>query len=103
MSEKNQKMRIVDDPSVAEAYANKVVGVVFDGGACTITLGCQRFLTERVDERPKEGQHPKVYVTQRLSVSPAAAVELVNQLNVFLSHFSQIQQAQEEVSKNTSH
>jgi len=48
MSDKKQKLRLVDDPTAAERYANKVVGASFDGAACTITLGVTRLVPERV-------------------------------------------------------
>jgi len=103
MSDKKQKLRLVDDPTAAERYANKVVGASFDGAACTITLGVTRLVPERVDEELREGQAPKVYITNRLALSPAAAVELINQLNQLLTVLSQAQQAQKDAAHSTSH
>jgi hypothetical protein len=87
-----QKLKIIDNPSVAESYANKLVAASFDGGAVVITLGATRFVPENQAKAPKEGSLPPVHVTARLAISPAGAVELANALNAMLKTLSQMQQ-----------
>src|SRR5262245_25079080 len=90
---KPQKVEVIDNPSIKESYANKVIATSFDGGAVVVTLGTTRFVPEHVAERPKEGSAPPpVHVTVRLAISPAGAVELINALNATLKTLSQIQQ-----------
>lgn len=87
-----QKLKIIDNPSVGELYANKLVAASFDGGAVVITLGTTRFVPEESAKAPKEGTLPPVHVTARLAISPAGAVELTNALNSMLKTLSQMQQ-----------
>ena len=84
MADTQQKPRIQDDARVLEVYANKVVSTSFDGGAVVITIGTSRFLPERIDDAPQQGQQPVIHVTARLALSPPAAVELGNALNNIL-------------------
>jgi hypothetical protein len=84
-----QKLEVIDNPSVAEFYANKLVAASFDGGAVMITLGATRFMP---GAKPKEGSLPPVHVTARLAISPAGAVELANALNAMLKTLSEMQQ-----------
>jgi hypothetical protein len=86
-----QKLEVIDNPSVAEFYANKLVAASFDGGAVIITLGATRFMPEK-GAKPKEGSLPPVHVTARLAISPAGAVELANALNAMLKTLSEMQQ-----------
>jgi hypothetical protein len=85
MSNDEQKLRIVDDPSVRPAFASKVVMTGMDGGTITVTLGDIRFLPSRIGQGPKQGEHPSVYVTARLALTPTTAVELVNNLSRILN------------------
>jgi hypothetical protein len=87
-----QKLKVIDNPFVAESYANKLVAASFDGSAVVITLGATRFVPEEVAKTPKERSLPPVHVTARLAISPAGAVELANALNAMLNKVSQIQQ-----------
>jgi hypothetical protein len=87
-----QKLKVIDNPSVTESYANKLVTASFDGGAVVITLGATRFVPEEGAKTPREGSSPPVYVTARLALSPAGAVELANALSKMLTTLSQIQQ-----------
>jgi hypothetical protein len=87
-----QKLKIIDNPCVAESYANKLVAASFDGGAVVITLGATRFVPEEGAKTPKKGSLPPVYVTARLAISPAGAVELANALNAMLKTLGRIQQ-----------
>src|SRR6516165_5679067 len=84
MADTQQKPRVEDDPRVLEVYGNKVVSTSFDGGAVVITIGTSRFLPERIDDAPQQGQQPVIHVTARLALSPPAAVELGNALNNIL-------------------
>jgi hypothetical protein len=86
------QVEVIDNPSIKESYANKVIATSFDGGAVVVTLGTTRFVPEYVAERPKESGPPPVHVTIRLAISPAGAVELINALNATLKTLSQIQQ-----------
>ena len=92
MAKQPPKFKIIDNPSGAESYANKLIAASFDGGAVVITLGATRFVPEDSAETPKEGKLPPVYVTARLAISPAGAVELANALSSMLKMLSQIQQ-----------
>ena len=92
MAEQQQpKFRIQDNPSVIETYANKFLGSVFDGGAVTLTFGSLRVSLEKSDEGPTQGQQPVIQITHRLTLSPAAAVELITGLNATLTALRQAQ------------
>ena len=101
MADKPQKFPIVDNASVAECYANKLIAAAFDGGAVVITLGATRFVPKDSAETPKEGKLHPVHVTARLAVSPSGAVELANALNSMLKMLSQIQQKAAIAAANT--
>jgi hypothetical protein len=85
MESAKPKPRIFDNVEVRETYSNKLIGTAFDGGSLSITLGTSRFIPDRIDDPPRNGQHPGVYVTDRIAISPACAVEVVNALNHILS------------------
>jgi hypothetical protein len=92
MADEAPKFKIIDNASVAETYANKLIAAFFDGGAVVITLGATRFVPEHSAEAPKEGALPPVHVTARLALSPAGAVELSNALSNMLKSISEMQQ-----------
>lgn len=96
MADEPKKLKIIDNPAIVESYINKLIGTSFDGSAIVITLGATRFVPEHNAETVKEGTFPPVYVTARLAISPASAVELVNALNNMLKALSQIQQKASE-------
>ena len=100
MNEKKSKFRINDNAAVGEVYCNKFLGSVFDGGAVSLTFGAFRMVPEKTGEGPSPGQQPQVYVTHRLSLSPAAAVELISGLNSILSS---LEKAQANAPKATAH
>jgi hypothetical protein len=85
MAEKPKGLRVIDDPAVKAAYANKFIGSMFDGGALEITLGTMRFLPERTEGAPPKGSEPEVHVSARLALSPSAAVELINNVSQMLN------------------
>jgi hypothetical protein len=85
------KFSIQDNPSIIETYANKFLGSVFDGGAVNLTFGSLRVPLEKTDERPIHGQQPLIQVTHRLTLSPTAALELLNNLNTTLAALRQAQ------------
>jgi hypothetical protein len=85
------KFRIQDNPSIIETYANKFLGSVFDGGAVNLTFGSFRVHLEKTDERPINGQQPLIQITHRLTLSPTAAIELLNSLNATLTALRQAQ------------
>ncbi len=85
MADKKPKLRIKDDANTPETYANKLIGVSFDGSAVSVMLGVTRFVPEKTDDPPAPGQHPTIHLTSRLVLSPPAVVELVNSLTNLLS------------------
>jgi hypothetical protein len=87
-----QKLKVIDNPSVGELYANKLVAASFDGGSVVITLGTARVVLDQNAKAPKEAAPPPVHVTARLAISPAGAVELANALTAMLKTLSQMQQ-----------
>ena len=82
------KLRIVDDGDVREHYCNKLVSSNFDGAAVTLTLGTTRYTPEQTDDLPKAGAQPDIFVTNRIALAPAAAIELLNALNMILNAMS---------------
>ena len=99
MADKKPQMTVVDDPSVKETYANKVIGTSFDGGALSITLGVGRFVPKMTDETAKQGTLPAVHVTARLSLSPAAAVELASALKMMLDRLGKVSADRQKTAK----
>jgi hypothetical protein len=91
MGTESKKFKILDDPSVRESYANKLISASFDGGAVVVTLGTTRFMPEDSTQSPKEGNLPPVHVTARLAISPGGAVELANALTNMLKTLSELQ------------
>ncbi len=77
-----QKPQIIDNPAANEIYTNKIIGSSYDGATISLTLGCTRVVPERLETQPTPV--PAVYVAARLSLTPAAAAELVNTLNSML-------------------
>jgi hypothetical protein len=90
------KFRIQDNSSIIETYANKCLGAVFDGSAVNLTFGSLRVPLEKTDEGPIQSQQPVVQVTHRLTLSPAAAIELINGLN---ATFTALRQAQAQAQR----
>jgi hypothetical protein len=84
MAERKQRLRVLDDVRVGETYANRVISTSFDGGAICVTLGAIRLVPEHTDEPATESE-PRVHVTARLTLSPSAAVELIQNLNGVLA------------------
>jgi hypothetical protein len=78
------KFKVMDNPAVAESYANKLISASYDGGAVAITLGTIRFVPETSTDQPKQGVPQPLFVTARIALSPAGAVELANALNNML-------------------
>ena len=83
MAEQQQpKFRIQDNPSVIETYANKFLGSAFDGSAVTLTFGSIRVPGKKTDNGPMQGEQPlMIQVTHRLTLPPAAVMELINGLD----------------------
>jgi hypothetical protein len=92
MADKPKKLTVIDNPAVAECYANRLIAASFDGGSVVITLGVSRFLPEADGKNSKEAAVQPVYVTARLAISPSGAVELTNALTTMLKTLSQMQQ-----------
>jgi hypothetical protein len=91
----NPKPRVVDNAAVGELYANKVISTSFDGGALILTIGVTRIIPDRIDDVPNPANMPtpRVHVSGRIALSPAAAVEAINGLTGLL-HMAQAAQAQ---------
>jgi hypothetical protein len=77
------QFRIQDNPSIVETYANKFLGSVFDGGAVSLTFGTIRVVVEKQVEGSQ--RETVIQVTHRLTLSPAAAVELMKGLNTTMT------------------
>ena len=90
MAESQKKVRVSDIPTITPVYCNRFISAAFDGGAIGITLGETRMVTEYIDQGPKQGEHPTVYVTARLALSPSAAIELIKSLNNLLQHVAAV-------------
>jgi hypothetical protein len=84
------KPLIVDNPTVPVAYANKFIASSFDGGAVSLTFGTINLLPERIDTQPAAGSVPAVHVSARLTLSPAATVELMNGLSRILQTLAKV-------------
>jgi hypothetical protein len=89
MSDDSHKPRVIDNPDVGEIYANKTIGASFDGGGISVLVGCSRVIPDFIDTSVQRNEPPSVYVTGRLTLSPSAAVELMNALNGILAALSQ--------------
>jgi hypothetical protein len=89
MSDDSRKPRVIDNPDVGEIYANKTIGASFDGGGISVLVGCSRVIPDFIDTSVQRNEPPSVYVTGRLTLSPSAAVELMNALNGILAALSQ--------------
>ena len=83
MTNPNQQPRVVDDPTIREAYGDKIITTSFHGGTVIVTAGVMRMMPDRIDEPPM--RIPDVHVTARLALSPPAAVELVNAISNILN------------------
>jgi hypothetical protein len=102
MSDGPERPRVVDNPNVSEIYANRAIGTSFDGGGISILFGCSRVIPEFVDSLPQKNEQPSVFVTGRLTLSPAGAVELMNQLNQILAVLTNAQNSPISVSRGSS-
>lgn len=91
MADEQRKPVVVDDGRVGETYANKTIGSSFDGATITVTLGTTRVVPKRLNTPLSEEDPLAVYVTARLALTPAAAIELVNTLNGMLSTLAKSQ------------
>jgi hypothetical protein len=82
----NQKLRVVEDSSVGEVYSNKLITTFFDGSALNLTFGVTRVVPDRIENVPNPSHPPTpiVHVTSRITLSPAAAMEVINALNGIL-------------------
>jgi hypothetical protein len=86
MAEQQQpNFRVQDNASIVETYANKFLGSYFDGGGVCLTFGTLRVPLEKAGEGPIQRQQAVIQVTHRLTLSPTAALELMNGLNSVLT------------------
>jgi hypothetical protein len=91
MESQTKKIKIVDDLTIREAYANKLISASFDGAAVMVTLGATRVVPENIPQSTEDNR-PLVHVTTRFAISPAGAVELANALGAMLKTLSEMQQ-----------
>lgn len=79
-------LQVIDDPAAAETYVSKIIGAIFDGSSFTVTLGALRAAPPTTDQPAvSEDQAPFVQTVCRLTLSTAAATDLVNQLTKLLN------------------
>jgi hypothetical protein len=88
--EQQQKLRVQDNPAVTEVYVNRFLGAVYDGGAVALTFGSVRPFAEQTGDGQIETSQAVVHVTQRLVLSPAATIELINGLKQTLTALTQM-------------
>lgn len=87
-----KKLTVRDDANVAEVYANRVVGISFDGTPATVTMGASRYTPETTNE-PITEREPTVHVTARLVLTPGAMADLIDTLSRFRSRLAERQVA----------
>lgn len=75
-NEQRRTERIIDNPQVGERYANKTIAIAFDGAAVHITFGTSRSTPAKIGDKAGPPPLPEIYVTDRIVLSPSAAVEL---------------------------
>ena len=85
-----EALAVVDDAAVKELYANKLISTTFDGGTLGITMGVTRLVPAKIEREPTEPRRPKVHVTTRLTLAPAAAIELTKALTSMLNSMSKV-------------
>ena len=90
MADQQPKPLIIDNPSVQAAYANKLIASSFDGATVSLTFGTVSILPERIETPRPAGSAAAVHVTSRLTLSPAATVELMNSLSKILATLSKV-------------
>jgi len=78
LADNKQNTKVVDVPTVHEVYANQFIAAGFDGSSVTISLGTSRLMPEKMGDGIKEGAQPAVFVTARLAISAAAAVDAMH-------------------------
>jgi hypothetical protein len=99
MAEEHQtKLRVQDNPAVTEVYVSKFLGAVYDGGAVVLTFGSIRPVAEQMSDGPIEARQAVVHVTQRLALSPAATIELINGLKQTLTTLTQMRKQSQGVT-----
>ena len=99
MAEEQQKLRVQDNPAVTEVYVNKFLGAAYDGGAVALTFGSIRRVAEQMGDGPIEARPAVVHVTQRLALSPAATIELINGLKQTLTTLTQMRKQSQSVTQ----
>jgi hypothetical protein len=79
---KKRKHKIVDYGHGPHLYAGKVLNSFFDGSAVTVVLGNLEARVPEEDAAPVSP--PVIAVCGKVTLSPAAAVDLFNMLNQML-------------------
>jgi hypothetical protein len=78
-------IKMVDRPELAEAFADCVTGLIFDGQTLRIEFGVTR-LDEIKPNTPLSGRR---YPAARVVLSPTAAVDLINRMQQIASALTQ--------------
>lgn len=91
MADNKQNTKVVDVPTVHEVYANQFIAAGFDGSSVTISLGTSRLMPEKMGDGIKEGAQPAVFVTARLAISAAAAVDFITNVSGMLERVGLMQ------------
>jgi hypothetical protein len=94
----NQKLRVVENSTVGELFANKLIATFFDGGAVNLTFGVTRMIPDRIENVPVPANAPSVHVCARLTLTPGAAMEVVGALNGLLQLLQNQAKAQAALS-----
>jgi hypothetical protein len=84
MTDTKQKPRVVDDPSIREVYADKLIGVSFDGSTIVATVGAVRMIPKRIDDAPTP-ECCSIHIAARLAFSPRLGIELVQAISATMN------------------
>jgi hypothetical protein len=87
--------RVQDNPLAVEVYANRFLGAFFDGNSVSLTFGSMR-MAPPGEEGASPTVQPIVHVTQRLVLSPAATVEMINGIKQTLAGMKAARKLQQD-------
>lgn len=85
MAGERHKMKVTDDPSVSEIFADQHIATQHTNSITVLTFGCTRIIPERIGGGVNEGYQPRVQTTARLVLTLNAVIDLANTLNVTLA------------------
>jgi hypothetical protein len=78
-------IRYLDQPDMAETFADSITGLIFDGQTLRIEFGVTRFDEVKPDTQITGRRYPAC----RLVLPPAAAVELINRMQQIAAALTQ--------------